>query len=137
MRTSLLLLANNVDLNGTARRLSFRLGLRLLHDTLRNDLLLDDLPERGGHVVEKDGGGHAPAEEEHHDRHDGAHRHRLAALRLRLGAHVNHHRDERENAEEHVEEDVGGSGDPAARLDDLGHGERDGRQDTKEARGQQ
>ena len=45
MRTSLLLLANNVDLNGTARRLSFRLGLRLLHDTLRNDLLLDDLPE--------------------------------------------------------------------------------------------
>ena len=134
MRTRLLLLADNVDLDGSARGLCLRLGLCLLHDALGDDLLLHHLPEGGGDVVQEDRRRHAPAKEEHHDGHNGTHGHGLAPLRLGLGPHVEYHRDERQHAEQNVKEDVRRRGDPTARLDDLGHREREAGQDAEEAR---
>ena len=133
MRTLLLLFADNVDLNGSVLSALLGVLLGLLHDALGNELLLGDLPQRGGHVVEQDGRGAGPTEPQHHEGHDGAHHHLLVLHLGRRVAEVHHHRYEGEHTKEHVHDDVRERSHEAGGAEDAGARLRDRRENAVEA----
>ena len=73
---------------------------------LGDDLLLCDLPNGRGIVIEKDGTRNGPTKPEHHRSHDDTHDKGLLTLLIRSVLQVHDHGDEGEDAKQHVEDDV-------------------------------
>lgn len=133
MGTRLALLANHVHLDLVGKALLL-FALRLLHDTVGDEHLLNGTPGGGRVVVEQDADRDVPTEEDHHHAHDDAHEQVGAPLLGRGVAGVQVEREEREQTEHEVEQHVDDGPEVAELGDRTADGAGQGVEDAVEVR---